>query len=393
LALFDRVRDAGGIGDAERELVEALCAVARTRIAPRAARHDEDESFPWDNVEDLRALGLNQVFVPSEYGGIDASYRCYLRLVEELAEACASTSVIWATTYHAVSPVIDHGTAEQRSRFLPGVAAGQLAALAITEGQGGSDATRMTTTITPDGDSVQLSGSKAFITNGDVADLYLVFGKWSELGTGRDAITAVLVEGGSEGLAVGRKERKLGHRASSTVELHFDDVQVSRANVLGKPGEGLQILRSALNKSRPSVAAQALGIARAAFLDGARYANSRPMYHRLMVDLQSVQFTLARLASRLAQAEAWLQYVASLVEQDNGGYAVEASIAKLAASDLAMEAATQALQLHGGLGYTREARIERLFRDAKLTQIWEGANELHLQLIGRSFKTDGVVQP
>jgi acyl-CoA dehydrogenase len=305
--------------------------------------------------------------------------------VKEISAACASTGIIWATNFHAVKPLIDFGTEEQKQRLLPRVAEGALGALAITEPGSGSDATGMTTRFRPDGDNIVIDGGKIFITNGGVADLYLLFGKWSDLGDGRGAISAVYVEKGATGLSVLRKEDKLGHRASSTCALGFDGCRVPRANLLGEPGEGLALLLAALNKSRPSVAAHALGIARAAFGDAVDYINERRQSGRRIVEFQGIQFLLADLATDLAMCESWLWHVAGLVDRGVSDIGVEASMLKMRASDLAMRAATEAVQLYGGYGYIKDYRVERLLRDAKITQIWEGTNQIHRQLIGRSF--------
>ncbi len=383
--LFQRLDALPPLSPEERQLLASVKALARDRIMPRAAAYDRTAEFPWDNVNAINALGLNAMFVPEEYGGAGMSYAAYLACVREISAACASTGIIWATNFHAVKPLIDFGTEEQKRRLLPRVAEGVLGALAITEPEAGSDATGMKTRFTPDGDEVVVSGGKVFITSGDVADLILLFGKWSELGDRREAITALYLEKGTPGFSVVRKEDKLGHRASSTAALAFDNCRVPRANLLGEPGEGLKLLLAALNKSRPSVAAHALGIARAAFGDAVAYINERRQSGRRIVEFQGIQFLLADLATDLAMCEAWLWHVAALVDRgivDIGG---EASMLKLRASDLAMRAATEAVQLFGGAGYIADYRVERLLRDAKITQIWEGTNQVHRQLIGRSF--------
>ena len=383
--VFERILARQPLSDEERSVVQALRAVAAERIAPRAERHDRDGDFPWDNVADLNALDLNLAFLPAAQGGAELSYGCYLMLVEELSAACGSTGVTWATTFHAVSPIVDFGTGEQQRGFLPVVAGGGLGALAITEATGGSDAMAMRTRLTPDGDEVVVDGDKLFITNGDVADLYLVFGHWSGIEDPRARLTAIVVEKGTPGVEVTGKEDKMGNRASSTVGLSFQGCRVPAANVLQEPGAGRRILFSALNKSRPSIAAHALGIARAAFEDAVAYTNDRRQFGKAVVEFQGVQFMLADLATRLAQTQAWLFHVAGLVE-DGAEAATEASMLKLSASDLAMDMATTAVQLFGGYGYCKGVRVERLFRDAKLTQIWEGTNELQRQAIGRALR-------
>jgi acyl-CoA dehydrogenase len=325
------------------------------------------------------------MFVPEAYGGAGLSYAAYLACVREISAACAATGSIWATNFHALKPLIDFGDEAQKQRLLPRVAAGAIGSLAITEPDAGSDATHMTTRFAPAGDSIAVSGGKVFISNGDVADLYLVFGKWSELGDGRNAISALVVEKGTPGLRVLRTEDKLGLRAQGTAALAFEDCRVRRDNLLGPPGGGLALLLAALNKSRPSIAAHALGIARAAFEDAVGYINERRQSGRRIIEFQGIQFLLADLAAELALCEGWLWHVAGLVDRGEADIAIEASILKLRASDLAMRMATEAVQLHGGYGYVKDYRVERLLRDAKITQIWEGTNQIHRQLIGRSF--------
>ena len=365
--------------------IDSVRALAREEIAPRAAGYDRSGEFPWDNVKAINALGLNAMFIPEAYGGAPLSYAAYLACVREISRACASTGVIWATNFHAMRPVIDFGSDAQKRRLLPVMLKGGLGALKITEPTAGSDATGMKTEFRPDGDYIVVNGAKTFITNGAFADLYLLFGQWSELDDGRKSISALVVEKGTPGLRVVREEEKMGLRASSTAALAFDQCRVPRANLLGAPGEGLRILLASLNKSRPSVAAHALGIARAAFEDAVDYINERRQSGQRIVEFQGIQFLLADLAAELAQCEAWLWHVARLVDGGATDFGVEASMLKLRASDLAMRIATEAVQLHGGYGYCKDYRVERLMRDAKITQIWEGTNQIHRQFIGRSF--------
>src|SRR5438552_149287 len=254
MAVFDRLDMLPVLSDEERQLLDSVKALARDEIMPRAAEYDRTGLIPWDNIRAINALGLNSMFVPEAYGGAGLSYAAYLACVREISQACASTGIIWATNFHATKPLIDFGSEEQKQRLLPRVAEGAIGALCITEPAAGSDATHMTTRFTPDRDEIVMSGGKTFISNGDVADLYLVFGKWSELGDGRNAISALYVEKGTPGLSILRTEDKMGHRAASTAVLAFDNCRVPRTNLLGKPGEGLTLLLAALNKSRPSVA-------------------------------------------------------------------------------------------------------------------------------------------
>jgi len=384
-ALLDRLDATVALSAEERMLLDSVRALARDEIAPKAEEHDRTGEFPRANVEAINALGLNAMFVPEAYGGTPLSYTAYLACVRALSQACAATGIIWATTFHAMKPLIDFGTEEQKRRLLPRIATGGLGALAITEPEAGSDATGMKTRFTPAGDAIVVSGGKIFITNGDVADLYLVFGKWSEIDDSKGAISALILERGTPGLKILRTEDKLGHRASGTAVLAFENCRVPRANLLGAPGTGLRLLLASLNKSRPSVAAHALGIARAAFEDAAAYVNERQQSGRRIIDFQGIQFMLADMAAELALCEAWLWHVGRLVDAGAPDFAVEASVLKLRASDAAMRIATDAVQLYGGYGYCKDYRVERLFRDAKITQIWEGTNQIHRQFIGRSL--------
>jgi len=373
----------------ESMLLESVRILARENITPRAAQYDKTGDFPWDNVHDINHLGLNAMFIPEEYGGAPMSYSCYLACVREISQACASTGIIWATNFHAIKPLIDFGNEEQKQRLLPRIAEGGLASLVITEPSAGSDATGMKTSFTEDGDDIIVNGSKIFISNGDVADVYLVFGKWAGIAGAKEAITAVILEKGTPGLSVTGIEDKMGTRASGTASLSFDQCRISRANLLQNPGDGLKILLGSLNKSRPSVAAHALGIACAAFEDAVAYMNERQQSGKKLLEFQGLQFNLADLAAELVMCESWLWRVAQMIESGASNIGIEASILKLKATDLAMKMATDAVQFLGGYGYCKDYRVERLMRDAKITQIWEGTNQIHRQLIGRSFLKKG----
>jgi alkylation response protein AidB-like acyl-CoA dehydrogenase len=384
-AVLERLDLPPGLPEEEAMLVRTVRQLAEGVIAPRAAHHDRTAEFPWENVKAINQLGLNAMYVPEAYGGAPVSYSAYLACVREISKACGATGSVWMTNFHAMKPLIDFGSEEQKARLLPRIAEGGLASLCITEPHAGSDATGMRTRFTADGDQIRIDGGKTFITNGDVADRYLLFGKWSGIEDPRRAISTVVVETGTPGLTVVRTEDKMGIRASSTATLAFEDCRVPRANLLCEPGDGLRILLASLNKSRPSIAAHALGIARAAFEDGVAYINERRQSGRRIVEFQGIQFLLADLASELALCERWLWHVGALVDAGEQEFGIEASILKLRASDLAMRMTTEAVQLFGGYGYCKDQRIERLMRDAKITQIWEGTNQIHRQLIGRSF--------
>jgi len=385
MKIFDQLEQCRAWSDDEALIRKSVRRLCDDVIAPAAAEYDRTGEFPWSNVKAINALGLNGLFVPEAYGGNRSRFRLYLSVVQMISEACASTGIIYATTFHGMGPLIEFGNEEQKKRLLPRIAAGGLGSLAITEPTAGSDATDMKTRFRPDGDAIVIDGGKIFISTGDVADLILLFGKWTEIDDPRRAISALIFEKGTPGFSVVRTEEKMGMRASATAALSFDGCRVPRANLLGTPGDGLRILLASLNRSRPSVAAHALGIATAAFKDMIAYTNVRRQSGRKIVEFQGNQFMIADLATELAFCETWLDYVAGLVDSGASDFGLEASMAKLRASDLAMRLTTDAVQMHGGYGYCRDYRVERLMRDAKITQIWEGTNQVHRQLIGRSF--------
>mgnify|MGYP001042432803 CR=1 FL=1 len=369
----------------EQMIIDSVKQLCTEQIAPRASEIDQSGEFPWDNVKKINELGLNALFVPEQYGGSPLSYACYIACVREISEACASTGIIWATNFHGIKPLIEFGNEEQKARLLPRIAEGGLGSLTITEPTAGSDATGMRTTFKDLGGEIEISGSKIFISNGDVADLYLVFGKWEGIEDPKKAITAVVLEKGTPGLTVTGIEDKMGTRASSTASLAFDQCRIPKENLLVGPGAGLEILLSSLNRSRPSVAAHALGIARAGFKDAIEYMNERRQFQKRLLEFQGMQFQTADLAAELLMCESWLWHVVDRVDSGDTDIGLEASVLKLRASDVAMRITTDAVQSLGGYGYCKDYRVERLMRDAKITQIWEGTNQIHRQLIGRSF--------
>jgi alkylation response protein AidB-like acyl-CoA dehydrogenase len=387
MKVFDQLERRRSWPEDERLVLEQVRRLATSIIAPRASHYDRTSEFPWENIRAINELGLNAIFVPEAYGGALMSYRVYLAVVQIISEACASTGITYATTFHGMKPLIDFGGEEQKTRLLPRIAQGGLGSIAITEPDAGSDALGMRTTFRSDGDDIVVEGGKTFISSGDVADLVLLFGKWSDIEDPRKAISVLILEKDTPGFEIARREEKMGHRASSTAAINFNACRVPRANLLGEPGDGLRILLASLNKSRPSIAAHALGIANAAFKDMVGYTNERRQSGKRIIEFQANQFMVADHATDLAMTESWIDYVGGLVDAGATDFSVEASMAKMRASDLAMRLASDAVQMHGGYGYCRDYRVERLMRDAKITQIWEGTNQIHRQFIGRSFVT------
>ncbi|SEH88018.1 acyl-CoA dehydrogenase family protein [Tardiphaga sp. OK245] len=371
----------------EALVLDQVARIAADAFAVRAAGYDERSAFPWENITDLRELGLAGIYVPEQYSGSPISYRCYLETVRIISAACAATGIIFGTCAAAAKPIIEFGDDEQKRRFLPRFAEGILGALAITEPHAGSDAGNIRTKFKPDGDDIVIDGQKIFITTGDVADVVLLFGKWSEIEDSPKAVSAVLVEKGTPGFETLRLEKKMGTHASSTATLAFSGCRVPRGNLLGAPGDGMKVMLSTLNKSRPSVAAQALGIASAAFDDMIKYANERVQGGRAVAQHQANAFLMADLATELLSVRLLMDHVGRLVDDGVKDISVEASMVKVKASDLAMRMTTEAVQLFGGHGYTREYRVERLMREAKVTQIWEGTNQIQRQVIGRDLIT------
>lgn len=369
----------------EAIVLEQVSRLATEAIAPRAADYDERKEFPWKNIEDLRRIGLGGIFVPEEYGGSPISYRCYLEVIRILSAACAATGIILGTCAATAKPIAEFGDEKQRMRFLPRFAEGALGALAITEPHAGSDAANIRTKFRPDGDDIVIDGEKIFITTGDVADVLLLFGKWTEIEDSPKAVSALLVEKGTPGFETLRLEKKMGTHASSTAALTFTDCRVPRANLLGKPGDGMKVMIATLNKSRPSVGAQALGIASAAFADMLVYTNERIQGGKPVVQHQANSFMMADLATELLSVRLLMDHVGRLVDDGEKDVGVEASMIKVKASDLAMRLTIEAVQMFGGHGYTREHRVERLMREAKITQIWEGTNQIQRQVIGRDL--------
>lgn len=383
--VFDRIHDAYGLSADEAELVRLVQDVVRDKIGPGAEETDRTGKFPHENLAILDGLGLSAAFLPRECGGDELSYRCYVRIVAELARGCSSTAISWAATTHALTPIRRFATGKLRQHYLAAAAAGAKAALAITESSGGSDLRSMGTKLTAIGDEILVEGEKVFITNADVADFCVVFGNWKEPLAGRTQLSAVVIDHNTPGIEVVRVEDKMGHRGSSTVAVRFDGCRVARENLLVAPGAGFEILLATLAWSRPSIAAEALGIARAAFDEVVAYANERSMFGGPQIQLGAVEAKVADLAIGLAQAECWLCHVATMIDHGVTDFETEASILKTCASDVALAAAATAVQLHGGEGYIRGVKAERLYRDATLTPIWEGANELQRSRIGRTF--------
>ena len=356
---------------------------AENEVKPLAQLTDEEERFPIETVEKMGKVGLFGIIVPREYGGAGAGYREYIYAVEEISKYCGTTGVILsAHTSLCAAPILEHGTEEQKQKYLPDLATGRkLGGFGLTEPNAGTDAGNQQTTAVEMEDHWLLNGSKIFITNGGEAATYVVIA-----GTGRNAkgaleMTAFIVEKGWEGFTFGKHEKKMGIRGSATCELIFENVKVPKENMLGKRGDGFKIAMKTLDGGRIGIAAQALGIAEGALNETIAYTKQRKQFGRPISAFQNTQFQLADMATKCAAARA-LVYIAADAKQDKlPTLSVNAAQAKLFASETAMEVTTKAVQLHGGYGYTREYPVERMMRDAKITEIYEGTSEVQRMVI------------
>jgi alkylation response protein AidB-like acyl-CoA dehydrogenase len=379
------VRDAVGLRDDERQVRDLARALARDRIAPLAAQVDETEAYPAEQLRLLGQQGLMGLYVPEAYGGAGLGALAFCLAVEEVAWACASTAVVYLVQYAAGYPIVSHGTEDQKRRYLPRLAAGEITtALSISEPGAGSDAAGMTTTAVRRGDRYVVNGTKMWVTNGSHASVLTLFAT-VDRGRGHKGVTAFLVEPTFPGFALGKLERKMGIRGSPTVALHLTDCEVPVENRLGGEGEGFRVALGALDRSRPAVGAQAVGIAQAALDASLAYARERHQFGQPIAAFQGIQFMLADMAMQVHASRLMVRHAAALVDRGVGATAFESSMAKCFAGDAAMKVTTDAVQIFGGYGYTREYPVERLMRDAKITQIYEGTNQIQRTVIAREL--------
>ncbi len=371
--------------DEERMVQDLARRLAQEKIAPRAAEIDAREEFPHDLVQLLAEHGLFGLVVPEELGGSGAGVIAFLLAVEEIARACAATGTIFAGQYLGMYPILLAGTEEQKQRFLPALARGdRLAAFALTEPEAGSDVAAIQTTARLDGAAYVLSGAKQFITSGDVAHVLTVFAS-TDRSLGHRGLSVFVVEEGTPGFRVTRVEKKMGIRGSTTAALEFQDCRVPVANRLGAEGQGFKIAMQVLDRARPSVAAIAVGIAQAALDHSLEYAQTRKQFGQPIGSFQAIQFMLADMAMEIHLARLSYLYAAHLIRTGSERYTLPAAVAKCYASEVAMRAATNAVQIFGGYGYTREYPVERLMRDAKITQIYEGTSEIQRIVIANQL--------
>ena len=360
---------------------------AETEVAPSATERDEQEHFDRDLMfARLADLGLTGIVFPEEYGGAGADYVSYAIAVEELSRVCGSTGVtLSAHLSLGANPIYLFGTEVQKKKFLTPLALGQaMGAFGLTEPSAGSDAGGTRTTGVRDGDEWILNGTKVFITNAGEADTYVVFARTDKEAQKHHGITAFIVEKGTPGFSFGKKEKKMGIRSSPTMELVFENCRVPHANLLGEEGKGFKVAMKTLDGGRIGIASQALGIAQGALDATIAYATQREQFNKPLSAFQGVQFQLADMATQV-EAARLLVYNAAYRASAGLSYSQESAMAKLFASETAMRVTTQAVQLHGGYGYTREFPVERMMRDAKITEIYEGTSEIQRVVIGTAL--------
>ncbi|MBO4738163.1 MAG: acyl-CoA dehydrogenase [Bacteroidales bacterium] len=375
------------INKKEELFLQMIRSFAENEVKPLAAEIDDQERFPIETVEKMKKIGLFGIPIPKEYGGQGGTNQMYSMAVEELSRVCATTGVIVsAHTSLGMSPILDHGTEEQKQYYLPKMASGEwLGAFGLTEPNAGTDAAMQQTTAVLDGDEWVLNGNKIFITNAGYAHVYVVFAM-TDKSLGTKGISAFIVEKDTPGFTFGKKELKMGIRGSATRELIFENCRIPKANLLGKEGKGFAIAMKTLDGGRIGIASQALGIAQGALDETIKYTKERKQFGRALAAFQNTQFQIANLETRV-QAARLLVRSASYKKDSGLPYSADAAMCKLFAAETAMEVTTKAVQFHGGYGYTREYPVERMMRDAKITEIYEGTSEVQRMVIaGKLFK-------
>ena len=368
------------------ELRASVRRLAEERIAPNAAAADENEQYPWDSWHAWQAAGFAGVAFPAEYGGQHAGFLAHAICVEEVARVCASSSLFTFISKLGMTPVLDHGSDALKQKYVPRVASGECqASYCLSEADAGSDVAGMRTTATRDGDHYVLNGRKLWITNAGVSDLYTIFAK-TDAEAGHRGISCFVVERTSPGFSVSKLEHKMGVRGSPTGEIVLDDCAIPAENLVGDEGRGFAYAMGALDRSRPLVGAQALGIAQGALELATSYVQERKQFGHAIADFQGLQFMLADMATAVDAARLLVYRACSLLDAGRGGTpetASASSMAKLFASDTAMRVTTDCVQLLGGIGYTRDMPAERFMRDAKITQIYEGTNQIQRVVIAK----------
>lgn len=366
--------------------------IAQEKIKPKAAEFDEKEEFPWEIMKILADSDLFGVYIEEKYGGLGGGILEMAIATEELSCACAGIAVCFAASALGTFPIILFGTEAQKTKYLPELASGKkLAAFALTEAQAGSDAGNIQTQATQDGDHYVLTGTKQWITNGGEAEVYTVIAM-TDRAKGARGASAFIVEKDTPGFTFGKKEKKLGIRASATRELVFTDCKIPKENLISKEGMGFIVAMKTFDTSRPGVAAQAVGIAQGALDLTIQYARQRVQFGKPISSFQGIQFMLADMATEIEAARALVYAACRHIGSGTKNVAKESSMAKLFASDMCMKVTTDCVQIYGGYGYMRDYPIEKFMRDAKITQIYEGTNQIQRDIIARHLIRESVAK-
>lgn len=368
--------------DVQQEIKELAHRIAEEKVRPVVRELDESGEFPWEIMKVLADADLFGVYIPEEYGGLGGGVMEQLLVVEELSRVCSGVAVSYAASGLGAFPILLFGTEEQKEKYMPDIAAGKkLAAFGLTEANAGSDAAGIETTATPDGDCYVLNGTKQWITNGGEAEIYTVVAMTDKKKGSRGA-SAFIVEKGTPGFSFGKKEDKMGIRASATRELVFNDCRIPRANLLGREGMGFIVAMKTLDKTRPGIGAQAVGIAQGALEEAVKYSRERVQYGKPISSFQAIQHMLADMATQVEAARALVYVTARMIDSGVKDFSKESAMAKVFASDVAMRVTIDAVQVFGGYGYMKEYPVEKMMRDAKITQIYEGTNQIQRNIIG-----------
>ncbi|MDD5066605.1 MAG: acyl-CoA dehydrogenase family protein [bacterium] len=369
------------LDDVQKEITNMARQIADEKIRPVRAKYDEEGTFPWDVMKALSQADLFGLYIPEEYGGFGRGVIELCLVTEELSKVCSGIAVSYAASALGTFPILLSGTEEQKKKYLPDIASGKkLAAFGLTEANAGSDASNIQTTARLEGDHYILNGMKQWITNGGEAEIYTVIAM-TDKSKGARGASAFIVEKGTPGFTFGKKENKLGIRSSATRELIFDDCKIPKENLIGREGMGFIVAMKTFDASRPGIAAQAVGIAQGALDETVEYMKTREQFGQKIINFQGLQFMLAEMATQVEAARALTYEVAKLVDRGEKGVAKFSAMAKLFASDTAMKVTVDCVQLFGGYGYMKEYPIEKYMRDAKITQIYEGTNQIQREVI------------
>ncbi|MBN2191021.1 MAG: acyl-CoA dehydrogenase family protein [Candidatus Aureabacteria bacterium] len=375
----------------EQLMIQEICdKIGKEKIVPVREKYDETGEFPWDIVKILSESDIFGVYLPEEYGGMGGGCLDMCIATETLSKYCGGIALAFAATGLGTYPLLLYGSEEQKKKYIPDIASGKkLAAFGLTESNAGSDVGGIQTTAVKDGDHYILNGTKQWITNGGEAEIYSVIASTNKA-KGARGLSAFIVEKGTKGFSFGKKENKMGIRASVTSELVFEDCRIPSANILGREGAGFMVAMKTFDKSRPGVAAQALGIAQGALDEAVKFARQRVQFEKPIASFQGVQFMLADMATKVEAARTLVYQAAREVDSGSKNISKISAMAKMYASDVAMEVTTDAVQVLGGSGYMKEYPVEKMMRDAKITQIYEGTNQIQRGIIAMNLIKEGA---